>query len=395
MDLKTLREEFATLHGQCNAAIETAAKAGKPLAGDDKQEYDRRIARLDEIKALVDQHKQLAAYAFSAGDVNEPASPQGRQEFDANNRPDGKPVKLDIDAYKRAVNQFCRTGNWDRQLFAVTTGTQSGVMLPKEVLQPVEVRRLQNAIRKVLAYYNLTPIQRTLAEQISLPVSDDTGNVGQQQAEGATNGTTADASFASSVTLNPVLYTSHQLWFSNTQVSAVDWDVFSYALPVLQKRVDKSQESAWTTTLMGGTVGKTTASGTAITYPELLAWEASLPAAYRDDGAFILSDSLYQLIRGLTDNNGSPIMDVDPTNVFQQRIHGKPFAISDYFQTVASGHKSGAFVSAEALKVMDVMNARIARYTLVPSNPDQTGFELFQNGDFGFDPNGVRLLAHT
>lgn len=388
-----LREEFAKLHNECNTVIESAAKAGKPLSAEDKASQDKRYARMDEIKSIVDENNRLAKYAFNADNVVKMTVPLGKSEFEAEAKGE---IKFEAGKYKDAVNVFARTGDMSAlQRFAITTGTQSGAFLPKEVFQPTLVRRNNNAIRALMDAYNVPSIKRSVAESLSLPISDDTSNVGQQQSEGATSGTTADPSFSSSVVLNPTLYSSKQMWFSNTQVSAVDFDIFSYALPVMQKRVDKSQESAWTTTLLTGTTGKTTASGTAITYAELLAWEHSLPVAYRSDAGFIVSDSLYQLIRGLVDSNNRPIMDLDPTNVFQARIHGKPVFVSDYMQTVATGHKSGAFCSAEALKVLDVLNARIARYQLVPSNPDQTGFELFVNGDMNFDPNGVRLVAHT
>ena len=48
--------------------------------------------------------------------------------------------------------------------------------------------------------------------------------------------------------------------------------------------------------------------------------------------------------------------------------------------------------SADALKVFDAGMKRVARYVLQPAYPDQTGFELFANGDFGFVAGGVRTL---
>src|SRR4051812_43940766 len=124
--------------------------------------------------------------------------------------------------------------------------------------------------------------------------------------------------------MSPTLYTSKQIWFSNTMVFANNFDVSSYAVPMLQARLEKSQESAWTTTALTGTVGKTTATTTGITYAELLAWEHSLAAAYRSDAVFVLSDSAYRVLRGLVDDQHRPIMDLDPTNVFVGKIHGRP-----------------------------------------------------------------------
>ena len=68
------------------------------------------------------------------------------------------PVKIEFnkDAYRSAVNLFARTGDLSKvQQFAITSGTASGAYLPKEVLQPVQVRRLPNAIRALLSYYDI------------------------------------------------------------------------------------------------------------------------------------------------------------------------------------------------------------------------------------------------
>ncbi|MBV8780147.1 MAG: phage major capsid protein, partial [Phycisphaerae bacterium] len=274
-----------------------------------------------------------------------------------------------------------------------TSGTQSGVYLPKEVAAPVDVRRLPNAIRQAIEFYNYVPITRTLTEAISIPIQDDTGNTGQAQSQSATSGTAVDPSLTGSVTLNPTLYSSKQQWLSNTTVNAVDFDLFAYMLPMLQRRLEKAQESAWVTSLKGATSTVTTASPTAITYAQIISLEHSLGAAYRPDSCFILSDSAYQQIRSLVDSNNRPIMDLDPTNQFQARIHGKPVFVSDYMDNVAATNVPIAYASAGAFLVFDAGLKRIARYILQPAYPDQTGFELFANGDFNFVAAGVRTLV--
>src|SRR5206468_3098903 len=137
--------------------------------------------------------------------------------------------------------------------------------------------------------------------------------------------------------LNPTLYSSKQQWMSNTTVNAVDFDLFSYMLPMLQRRLDKAQESAWVGTIKTtGTVGLTTAATTVFTYAEWIAFEHSLAAAYRTDAGFLLADSAYQIVRSLVDDNNRPILDLDPTNNFQATIHGKPVIVSDYFDADAA-----------------------------------------------------------
>jgi HK97 family phage major capsid protein len=168
-------------------------------------------------------------------------------------------------------------------------------------------------------------------------------------------------------------------------------------LPMLQRRVEKIQEQTWMTNIKNNaTVGYTTAANNAITYADWLAFEHSLPAAYREDAAFILSDSCYQQVRGIKDSNGRPIFDTDPTNTFMGTIHGKPIVVTDYLDVVAPSGSIGMFASASALYVFDAGPQRLARYILQPAWPDQTGFELYKNGDFDWIDGGLRLLKmHT
>ena len=393
MDIKALREEFATIHTEANGLLTKAATEKRELTAEETTANKARFARMDLIQSQVEDAKRLAAYSVQNGTAEFTKQPIGAAAAEIERT--GK-LEFSNDAYKAAINHFARTGDLSKvSQFAITSGTQSGAYLPKEVTPPVQVRRLPNAIRAVLAQYGVTPISRTLTESITIPVQDDSGVIGQAQNEAATSGTAADPDHTGSLTLNPTLYSSKQQWLSNTTVNAVDFDLFSYMLPMLYRRLDKVQESAWITNLKtNGTAGVTTTSKTVFTYNEWMSFEHSLPAAYRTDGAFIMSDASYQIVRSLTDTNKRPIMDLDPSNQFMATIHGKPVVISDYFAAMGTAaNVVASFASAGALMVFDAGMKRIARYILQPAYPDQTGFELFANGYFGFVSGGVRTLV--
>jgi HK97 family phage major capsid protein len=394
MDIKALREEFATTHTQAQALISKAAEAKRKLTAEEQANNDARFARCDLIREQLEANAKFAKLALDAGSITLPAAPAGREEYEANEgnknfvNADGV---LNVVAVRKGINNFARTGD-SRQLFTITSGTTSGAYLPKEVLQPISIRRLQNVWRGVLAAYDMSAMEIDTVATFSLPVADDSSNVGQNVSESATSGTSLDPS-QSAITIAPTLWDSKAYWYSQTMVMASSFDVVGFTLPMAQKRIDKFQESQWTTNVItNGNVGLTTASATAITYAELLTWEHSLAPAYRPDAAFALADSLYKALRGLVDNNNRPVLDLDPTNTFVGKIHGKPVVVGDYFQTLAANHITGAFVSASAIKIVDVKDARLARYSNLPSNPDQVGFQMFVNGDFGFVTNGISLV---
>ena len=388
-----LRNEYAALHTEAGKVISTASTEKRELTGEEKASQAARYSRMDAIKAQDDAEKNHAKYAFESGKI-QMDEPAGKAEF---SRSSGSMVSaVGSDEYNReyraALNHFLRTGEGNPK-FAITTGTSA--LLPISVLPPVTIRRNNNAFRALIAATGYEPISTSGTEQISLPVFDDTGVTGDAPAENATSDVTADFGTTGSVTLNAVLYSSKTRWFSNTLLNANGFDILSYVVPIVQKSVDKKQESVWTTTLTGitpaGTV--TTASKAAITYPQVIQWEHTLPVAYRSDAGFLVSDTAYQTMRGLVDSNARPIFDLDPTNVFQAKLHGKPVFVSDYLSAMGTANGfAGAFISGDAIKLRDVVPQRLTRYVNVPSQRDQTGYDLFANGDCQFVTGGVALL---
>jgi HK97 family phage major capsid protein len=398
--IKKLRDEFTRLHKEGSDVVEAAMKGERDLTEVELKDNQKRLSRLKEIKSQIlarDEFAKLASDILD-GKEDETGNPQGTVQ--GVTQPAGRDdYRADVDGstfekakYSKAINHFARTGDMPRDLFTVTTSTGSGAYLPKQVLPVITIRRLRNSYRAALDAYGINPIETTSPATWSLPIADDTGNIGATLAENASSGTTQDATDAS-VTISPTQYSSKQAWFSNVMIQAAGFDVLGYVVDLLGKRIEKVQESAWTTTLLtNGTVGKTTASPTGITYAEFIAWEHSLAAAYRTDGVFMFSDSLYQALRGLVDDNHRPIFDTDPTNVFVAKLHGKPVVVNDYLQTMAANHIVGAFASASAFKIVDVMPDALVRYANYPGMPGQVGFEQLHVGDCAFVYKGISLL---
>jgi HK97 family phage major capsid protein len=398
------RTEYATLFTEAGKVNSLAATETRKLTGEEQTSQAARYARMDLLKAQHDQELELAKRAFNTGDLglSDPAGKKdfdqvfGKVEFEA-----GVPVLNDewTDAQKAsfnkrhraALNHFLRTGEGNTK-FAITSSTSA--LIPTSVLPPTTIRRNNNAFRAVLALTGYEPLTTTSTETFSLPVFDDTGNTGDAPAENATADVTADSDTSGSVSLGAALFSSKTRWFSNTLLNANGFDILAYVTPILQKSVDKKQESTWTTALIAlAAATKTLSHYSSITYAELIAWEHTLPVAYRSDAAFILADSLYMDLRSLVDANGRPIMDLDPTNVFQSRIHGKPAVVSDYMQAMGTANNfPGAFVSGDAIKLRDVVPQRLTRYVNVPTQRDQTGYDLFANGDCKFVTSAVALL---
>ena len=386
-----LRAEFATLHSEATNVLAVAGAAGRDTTVEEKSANVVRYARLESIKNTITEQSRFAAMALDAGFAILPKEPAGRSEYENNTQFTLANGELDFAAIKKGINHFARTGD-TRQLFTMTSTTGSGAYLPKEVLQPISVRRLQNSFRAAIDAMGMKPMNVETTASFSLPIADDTASTGQAQSESASSGTQLDAT-DSSLLIAPTLWSSKQFWYSNTLANSGAFDLMAFVLPMAQRRIDKSQESAWTTTVKAQANGKTVAVNTGITFAELLDWEHSLLPAYRQDAVFIVSDALYRSIRGLVDANGRPILDTDPTGTFVGKVHGKPVIVNDYLDVFGVAKKLGCFISASAINIVDVMDARVVRYQQVPAQPDQIGFEQFQNSDAAFIGKGFSILG--
>lgn len=407
---KEQREEYAKIHAESNALIALAAKGNRLMTGEEKTVQDARYARMDVLKEQYEAEQKAAAYAFKQGEPFMGFAAGGSEaQREAARQPDyvdedGTPRELKPMTdeqkfkYRQAANRFLRTGEVDK--FAITT-TGNAILVPTAVAPPEAIRRNYNAFRALIGATGYQPIATTGTETFVLPIFDDTGVTGDTPAQNATTANTADFATTGSVSLGATLFSSKQRWFSNTMLNANGFDILAYVTPIVQKSVDKIQESAWTTTLQnantsGSTTTASTNLATGVIYTDLLTWEHNLNIAYRSDAGFIVSDSLYKNLRGLTDNNKRPIFDLDPTNVFQGRIHGKPVFVSDYLSTASAvSGISGVFISGDAIKLRDVVPQRLTRYVNVPQYPDQTGFQLYANGDCQFVINGVAHLRNA
>lgn len=378
MDLSNLKQEFAKLHNEVSQTLEVASKESRNLSSEEKEQNDRKFARMDEIKSMIDNVKRLAQSKIETGDI---------ENFSAKTVEFNKTEKFDA---KKSFNHYLASGIVHEK-FTIDSTSGSGVLIPAEVALPHVVRKNYNAFRAAVASRGVPTLSSSAMVTINVPVFDDDSQAGAAQSESATSQTVAEPT-VTGLTLSPTLYTSKGIWMSNTSLLAPGFDASSYLLPLLQKRLDLAQEAAWATNVISnGTNGVTAASTSAITYAEILSWEHSLRPAYRTDAVAVVSDTFYKLIRGLVDDNHRPLIELNPQTM-ETSIHGITLFVSDNLEAVAANKTIGFIASAEALKIYDAGGLRLARFANYPARPDQVGFELFGNGDFDFVPDGLRTF---
>lgn len=414
--VKARREEFSRIRQEAMTVVETAAKEDRDLTDDEKKANEQRFKRMEQIEKLDAEHARFAGMAIRGGaaaanvpgTVQTTTQPRGREEFEAGEGRDfftAGAGETEVDVIRRhreAINHFIRTGERQGSIagrrFTLTTGSGSGVLLPTLVGPPIAIKRMRNPIRAALAARGLQVIRTPGMEAMSIPVFDDTANEASVIAQDSTSENNLDPT-VTGLTLGADLYDSGTVWSSNTLLNSLTYDLIAWLEPMLRARIEAKQMTAWFDDLDAATVGKTTASTTGVTYGELLDWQHSIPASRRGDGVFFVSDGLMRAIRGLVDANDNPIYQVSLRDEQPDTLLGWPVFVTDDLAAPAAGAVSGVAASAESLIVRDVTGGeggvRIARYTNIPTHPDQFGLRMFANGDFAFQTGGVRTLKHA
>ena len=373
VDIANLKHEYAKLHSEANEVVANAAKVGR-MTAEDTQSNEKRYARMDEIKAVVDAVKNQAR--FDTASFDDGFTTNAKAERVAGNDK----------AEREAFAKFILTGQ--RNQFTIDSTSGSGVLIPEQMGTPIGLRKNVNAYRAATISKGYQPLRSSQHVTLSLPLFDDSANAGAAQSESATSQTVAEQS-VSELSLAPTLYTSKGVWFSNTTLGAPGFDVLSYVIPQLERRVDLAQEAAWHTAVKTDvTASVTSATASTITLANVLNWEHQLSVAYRSDQVAVVADSFYKLLRGLVDSNGRPILELDPSTMISS-IHGIQIFVSDSVEAVATGKTVGVLFSADAFKIYDSGSPRLTRYVNSEHRPDQTGLELFVNGSAKMVPSAA------
>ena len=132
------------------------------------------------------------------------------------------------------------------------------------------------------------------------------------------------------------------------------------------------------------TVGKTTASATAITSDELLDLQHSVDRAYRDQPGvgWMFHDNVALALRKLKDSNGRYHW-VDGMQAGQpSQLFTKPVSINnDMASSIATGNITALFGQFTKYKVRQVGTVRIRRLMERHAENDQEAFIGFQEAD--------------
>lgn len=290
-----------------------------------------------------------------------------------------------VKRYNDAFEQMLRMpiANLKSEIRAVLntgTGSEGGYLVPEAYLTTIidkllnlsVVRRVSNVIRTT--------------STTNIPLGGNRPSF-TEIAENGLYGDT-DASFGqvvlNSYKLGGIIKTSDELLrdsFVNVQ---------AYLSKLIAESLDDIQETRFTTGtgttmgtgfLVGGTLGKTTASATAVTLDEMIDFKYSLKAPYRARANFMMNSSTEAVLRKLKDTTGQylwqPSLQMGAPNIFD----GHPILINEKMPSIATGNKFAAFGDFSCFTIADRGSMEILRLNEKYADYGQVGWRVSQSYD--------------
>lgn len=428
---KDLRAQALTLSEQAQRLVaEVEEKREGKWAGEEDEQFRAMHADAD---ALIERAKKIEESESRIADLNRSAGALAGAYPVSGDAPASGAAEGPDELHKRAFDHYVRFGKAgmepqevrtlqgmhvtmgtaeEARALGIGTGTAGGYLVPSGTIADaiVEARKDFDAWNKPHPRFPgqtvATVINSTNGAPLEIPYNDDTGNEGELVSEGAEVGD-QDTEFGLR-TLTGYLISSKVVKVNLTLMQDSAFPLDSWLGRKLGERIGRKKQ--WLHTngtganqpaglTVQGTVGKTGASATTFTHPELLDLKHSVDPAYRDAGIWMMNDASLLALKKLNVGGAT-----DARPLWQQSIaagepatiDGDPYVINQSMPAPASGAKSIAYGDTRALWVRDISGWSLVRLEELYARFGQVGFLLFARTDSGLmEPNAIKLFEHA
>ncbi|MGC4030249.1 MAG: phage major capsid protein [Tepidisphaeraceae bacterium] len=410
-DINALRNQFNTVHTEATAFEDryAAAGAGEPTAEETQAQADR-MTQLEKLTKQIENAGKLATYAANNAGVTVTARNEAGESIGTGTavavrksadqiavehaaEVAGQPKEFDRHEFGVAVTQWALTGVMAEEYATITTATASGILYPKQVAVPVNATA-GSALQEAMAAAGVVPMNTATTADLNIPVVEMP--VGSDVSETATAGTD-NSPTPTAINLKPVVTQSGQVWVSNLELQANDFDLLAELDPSLDDAVEVRLEQRAVAAMIADTANITqvvrTATASGLTYDNLVDLNRKLSRRYDRNKVILLSDTAYALAEKLVGSDGHPVLNRDPQNQQLLRFNGTPVIRSTYFQAFGAINRFvGCIMSFVGVRVRYAGSAKLVRHTDDKDKIDQTGVNKIKYTAFGYVPNAVAML---
>jgi HK97 family phage major capsid protein len=391
--IQQLREERGTIAAKMKALVEKPEDQ-KWTAEDDKQYNDFRAA-IEAIDGQIKRQEEILNLT------------EGQQRH-VNNVADQLNISNDEAADRNLKLKAC-TNAWLRGGIEALTSDQRTFMQNEvrrvnaamgtqeanngsALVHREFVARLLEAMKSFGGMRNVATILPTATgNPMDMPTTDATSEEGEIVGENS-SATSGDIEFGT-LPMGAFKYSSKSIAipFELLQDSGIDLE--AHIIQRLAMRLARIQNKHFTIgtgtsqpkgVVTAATVGKTSASATAITFDELNHLVHSVDPVYRESGAckFMFNDLTLRDLKDKKDTTGRPIWLPSISETEPDRILGYGYQINQQMAAVSANAKPVAFGDLSYYTIRDVMALMMFRMTdSAFTLKGQVGFVGFQRAD--------------
>ena len=414
---KTLREKRAGIWAQAQEFAQRAEK-GEAMSDEDNAAWERALADVDALKVQIDNIERTAALDTQFREIDDQTT-----VVDTRGTPNGS-----RDEYRDAFNAYLRFGlselepeqkrllranftSAEKRAQGVGTGSAGGYTVPQGFWAKVT---------ETMKYYGgvvaagAETINTDRGDDLPWPTNDDTSNEGALLSEN-TQISEQDLTYGQKE-LGGYMYTSKLIRVALQLIQDAGVDAEGFVSRKAGERLGRIHNNHQTVgtgssqpqgVITGATTGKTTASGTAITYNEIVDLIHSVDVAYRQapptDVAFMLHDLVLAYVRKIRDDSGGsglgrPIWEPSVQVGVPDSLLGYRVVVNNHMaSTVATTNKTIAFGNFRAgYVVRNINGGQLMRLEERYADYLQVGFFAFGRMDaLVQDTSAVKLLVQA
>lgn len=407
MTLHQLRDQRAAAWTQAQE-FNLRHEAGDQLTRADEAAWSRALDEVERLGTRIEHAERAGGFA-RLDDVGVGAPSDGIGAVGA-----GGPAVRDTSPHAGAFRSYLRGGDdVEMRALGVGTGSAGGFTVPQGFRATVtETMKAYGGLRRLAEV-----ITTDEGNDLPWPTNNDTANEGTGEQAENTPVTEQDVTFGGAE-LNAYMYPSGIVRVSMQLLQDAGFPLDSWLARKLGQRIGRRQAGRWITgtgtdqpqgITVGGVLGKTAGSPTAITYDDLVDLQASVDAAYTDGGevepgamsapqpgvAWVMHQLTLAALRKLVDANEHPLIAPDVAGRAPTTLLGYPIVIDNAMPVIAASARPLGFGNFRAGYIIrDVRQIEVLRLVERYADALQHGFLAWQRADgLVQDPSAFKLLA--
>lgn len=403
---KRLTEERGALVQKMQAMLKKCNDEQRDLTPEENTEFDTHHKRAEDIKGQLDRYEQFEKLATSAKPTEQRQQP-GRDDIGTPEQQDEQRAKLEADAFR----SYLRGTVTNEQRDYLTSGSENRAALSTSAIGVVGTRDFSTQLVEAMKHFagvreaGAFILKTQTGNEFVLPTGDDTANEANIKAENAEETGTTEPTIGN-VTLNAFTYSSELILVPRELLQDNQFNLEDYLVRMAAQRIGRKLNKDTTNGdgngkprgfTVAASVGKTTASTSAVTYEELLDTVHSVNSAYRQNRATLgwqIADQTLAAIRKLKDGSGAYIWAAGSAGA-PDTLLGYRYTINDDLDTLADGAASviAAFGDWSHYWVRDVGNVEVLRLEERFAEKRQVAFYAFSRHDGDLtNTSAIKLL---